>query len=68
MPKLKTLKAAKKRFKVTARGKVLFYPAGKQHLNSGKRAKNRRRLRRPTQFDSDHDVRDIRRCLLQEGK
>lgn len=68
MPKLKTVKAARKRFKVTARGKVIYHRAGRRHLMSGKSAKHRRDLRRPAQFDSDHDGRDIKRCLLEEGR
>ena len=31
MPKLKTKSSAKKRFKITARGKVLMAQAGKRH-------------------------------------
>ena len=68
MPKMKTVKSAKKRCKVTARGKVKFARAGKQHLNSGKSAKRRRKLRGTGVFLSSHDTRDIKRCLLQEGK
>ena len=67
MPKLKTNKAAKKRFKVTATGKVLFRPAGKKHLMSGKTSKRRRQMRRWRQFESDHDQKDIR-ILLQQGR
>ncbi|MBI2900770.1 MAG: 50S ribosomal protein L35 [Planctomycetes bacterium] len=59
MPKLKTNKAAKKRFKVTATGKVLFRPAGKKHLMSGKAAKRRRKMRRWRSFDGRHDAKDI---------
>ena len=57
--KLKTNKAAKKRFKVTANGKVLFRPAGKQHLNSGKSGKRRRQMRRWRHFDGKHDAKDL---------
>jgi large subunit ribosomal protein L35 len=59
VPKLKTNKAAKKRFKVTATGKVLFKPAGKKHLMSGKAAKRRRKMRRWRHFDGTHDAKDI---------
>ncbi|MBI3542627.1 MAG: 50S ribosomal protein L35 [Deltaproteobacteria bacterium] len=39
MPKMKTKRAAKKRFKVTATGKVKFKKAGKRHqLGHRKRA------------------------------
>jgi large subunit ribosomal protein L35 len=65
---MKTVKAAKKRFKVTGRGKVKYQRAGKQHLLSSKTSKRRRNLRGRSTFESDHDTRDIRRCLLKEGK
>lgn len=68
MPKMKTVKAARKRFKVSARGKVKYQPAGKQHLLSGKSPKRRRRMRRGAQFIAKHDVRNIKRCLLEEGR
>ena len=42
---IKTKKSVAKRFKLTARGKVLFSRAGRRHLNQGKSAKRRRRLR-----------------------
>lgn len=63
MPKMKTVKAAKKRFKITATGKVLFKPAGKKHLMSGKRSKRRRQMRRWRQFDGLHDAKDVRRMI-----
>ena len=65
MPKIKTNKAAKKRFKVTATGKVLFRPAGKRHIMSGKASKRRRQMRRWRHFDGTHDAKDIR-ILLQK--
>ena len=65
MPKIKTNKAAKKRFKVTATGKVLFRPAGKRHILSGKSSKRRRQMRRWRHFDGAHDAKDIR-ILLQK--
>jgi len=45
MPKQKTHKAAKKRFRVTASGKLKRHRAAKKHLNSHKSAKRKRRLR-----------------------
>lgn len=59
MPKLKTNKAAKKRFKVTATGKVLFRPAGHRHLMSSKSAKKRRHTRKWRAFTAQHDVKDV---------
>ncbi len=40
----KTKKAAAKRFKITATGKVMRYGAGKRHLNAHKSSKHKRRL------------------------
>jgi large subunit ribosomal protein L35 len=41
---IKTKKSVAKRFKITARGKVLRTHAGKRHLLQTKSAKRRRRL------------------------
>ena len=45
MPKMKTHKASKKRFRVTATGKLKRSQAGKKHLNSPKSGKRKRHLR-----------------------
>lgn len=45
MPKQKTNKAAAKRFKVTAKGKVKYSKAGSGHLLSSKTRKRKRNLR-----------------------
>jgi large subunit ribosomal protein L35 len=47
MPKMKTHKASRKRFRVTATGKVKRQQAGKKHLNSPKSGKRKRHLRAP---------------------
>lgn len=47
MPKQKTHKGSKKRFRVTATGKLKRSQAGKKHLNSHKPGKRKRQLRRP---------------------
>jgi large subunit ribosomal protein L35 len=65
MPKLKTNKGARKRFKITATGKVLFRPAGKRHGMSGKTSKRRRQMRRWRQFEGKHDAADIKK-MIQE--
>ena len=44
--KLKTNKAARKRFKITATGKVLHSKAFRRHLMSGRNSSRKRRLRR----------------------
>ncbi len=46
MPKIKTVKSASRRFKVTGRGKVVSFQAGRRHLLAGKRAKIQRKKRR----------------------
>jgi large subunit ribosomal protein L35 len=45
MPKMKTHKSARKRFRVTAGGKLKRAQAGKKHLNSPKTGKRKRQLR-----------------------
>ncbi|MEZ4221220.1 MAG: 50S ribosomal protein L35 [Polyangiaceae bacterium] len=45
MPKMKTNRAAAKRFKVTGSGRVRRPKAGGQHCMNGKSRKRRRRLR-----------------------
>jgi large subunit ribosomal protein L35 len=45
MPKMKTKRAAAKRFKITGSGRVRRPSAGAQHIFIGKSRKRRRRLR-----------------------
>lgn len=45
MPKTKTHKGARKRFRVTAKGKLKRPQAGKKHLNYNKTSKRKRQLR-----------------------
>jgi large subunit ribosomal protein L35 len=45
MTKMKTHKASRKRFRVTATGKLKRSQAGKKHLNSYKTGKRKRHLR-----------------------
>jgi large subunit ribosomal protein L35 len=47
MPKMKTHKASRKRFRVTASGLLKRAQAGKKHLNSPKSAKRKGQLRKP---------------------
>jgi large subunit ribosomal protein L35 len=42
----KTNNSARKRFKISASGKVMFRGAGKRHLLGSKNSKTRRRLRK----------------------
>jgi len=41
---IKTKKSVAKRFKLTATGKAIHFPAGRRHLAQSKNAKRRRRL------------------------
>lgn len=47
MPKMKTRKAAAKRYKTTATGRVMHKKVGKSHLLSKKPRKRKRRLNLP---------------------
>ena len=57
----KTKKAAAKRFKITATGKVMRYGAGKRHLLGHKSAKHKRRLgqTKPVHETIEHHVLDV---------
>lgn len=63
MPSLKPNKGAKKRFKVTARGKVLRPAAGTGHLRAKKSSK-RKRLQRGKKLVHSTEVKKIRRLLV----
>jgi large subunit ribosomal protein L35 len=54
---IKTKKSAAKRFKITARGKVLRSSAGRRHLSETKRPKRRRALRGATSVHSTDEYR-----------
>lgn len=45
MPKMKTNKAAARRFKITGTGKILRRQSGKRHLNEWMSANDKRKLR-----------------------
>jgi large subunit ribosomal protein L35 len=47
MPKLKSHSGSKKRFKISARGKVMHKKAGARHLLQGMSSSRSRQLRRP---------------------
>jgi large subunit ribosomal protein L35 len=64
MPKLKTHKGMKKRFKVSATGKVSHKRCGSSHLNSHKSGKRVRRLRKSTSLSVSAETRRIRFALL----
>ena len=56
MPKIKTHSGAKKRFKVTATGKVKRAHAGKSHILNKKSTKRKRNLRKTTVADTTNMV------------
>ncbi len=62
MPKMKTHSGAKKRFKITAGGKVRGRHAFTSHILEKKSPKHKRALGRPVQV-SAHDVPRIKRML-----
>jgi large subunit ribosomal protein L35 len=63
MPKLKTHKGIKKRFKVSANGKVSHKRCGSSHLNSHKRGKQIRRLRKKSTMKISADAHRLRRAV-----
>jgi large subunit ribosomal protein L35 len=65
MPKLKTHKGIKKRFKVSATGKVSHKRCGSSHLMSHKNGKQVRRLRKKSALKINADARRLRRAVHQ---
>jgi large subunit ribosomal protein L35 len=69
MPKLKTHKGIKKRFKISATGKVRHKRCGSSHLMSHKNGKQVRRLRKKSVVKINADARRLRRAVHQhEGE
>jgi large subunit ribosomal protein L35 len=62
MPKMKTHSGAKKRFRVTAKGKVRARHAMKSHILGKKNAKRRRRLDEPKHLKAG-DARRVKELL-----
>ena len=63
MPKMKTHKGAKKRFTVTASGKVRRLKAFKSHILTKKTSKRKRNLRRGTTFTTNGEIKNIKRLI-----
>ncbi|HWE36880.1 MAG TPA: 50S ribosomal protein L35 [Isosphaeraceae bacterium] len=61
--KMKTHKGLKKRFKVSATGKVSHKRCGSSHLNSHKSGKQIRRLRKKSVLKINADARRYRHAL-----
>ncbi len=62
MPKMKTKKAAAKRFKVTGTGKLKRAKAYKSHILTKKTSKRKRNLRRPAITDATN-VKTMKKIL-----
>jgi large subunit ribosomal protein L35 len=67
MPKMKTHSGAKKRFKVTANGKVRGRHSFTSHILEKKSPKRKRRLGRPAMI-SDHDAPTVKTLLGAKRK
>ena len=52
MPKMKTKRAAAKRFKLTGTGKLMRFKANKRHILTKKSTKRKRNLRKPILADA----------------
>jgi large subunit ribosomal protein L35 len=63
MPKMKTHKGAKKRFKITGAGKVKRMRAFKSHILTKKSSKKKRHLRRGTTLTVRGEIKNIKRLL-----
>ena len=63
MPKMKSHRGARKRFKLTGTGKIRRYKAYKSHILTKKDAKRKRRLRRSAIITTPGEVKMIKRLL-----
>jgi large subunit ribosomal protein L35 len=63
MPKMKSHRGAKKRFKVTGTGKVKRMRAFKSHILTKKSPKRKRRLRQATIVATRGEVKVLKRLL-----
>jgi large subunit ribosomal protein L35 len=62
MPKLKTNKSAKKRIRISKRGKGKHFKAGRGHLLMMKTPKRKRQMGRPAQI-AEGEMKSIRKIL-----
>jgi large subunit ribosomal protein L35 len=67
MSKLKTNSSAKKRFKITASGKILRKKAGKRH-NLSKKSQSRIRSLRKSSILSESITKNVIKFLMPYGK
>ena len=66
MPKMKTHSGAKKRFRKTAKGKVLGRRAYSSHILEKKSPKRKRRMAKPVEI-SGNDAKTVNRLLPGGG-
>ena len=64
MPKMKSNRAAMKRFRISATGKIKREHAYANHLFTGKPSSRRRRLRQAGQVDAS-DLHRVKRMILR---
>jgi len=62
MPKIKTNRSCRKRFKITKKGKIKRCKASRGHLRTGKSRKRKRHLRKAT-LVSKSDAKRIKKLL-----
>lgn len=62
MPKMKSNSGAKKRFKVTASGKIKRKKAGKSHILTKKSSKTKRKLGKATTVDKTQE-KNVKRMI-----
>ena len=62
MPKIKTCRAAAKRFKKTGTGKIMRNKAYKRHILTKKTTKTKRNLRKPAMTDQTN-VKNMKKIL-----
>ena len=67
MPKLKTNKAAKKRYALTATGKVKRTPANRRHLLANKTKRQKLSSRRPNKYADKTCENTIKKLLPYGG-
>jgi large subunit ribosomal protein L35 len=63
MPKIKTHRAAAKRFRITRKGKVLHRKATGNHMLTKKSSSRRRRVEGEAEVGSRADAKTVRRLL-----
>lgn len=63
MPKMKSHKGARKRFKITGKGGVKRYRAFKSHILTKKTSKRKRRLRRSAMIHTRGERKRLKRLL-----